>query len=463
MPAWRPLPKPESAASRRRDLTRRLRLILPLLLALLVTGCDRVDPEQARLCDRLIAAFEVPPAAVEILGHEIDPAAPNAVVLRYRATRPSEAAAEHRIICRFAGRDFERGRLDLIGVDTDRQGSLSGPRLFFLRRWLGMFDAQAAASGDQGARGTTPFGQALYALQQLLNATTSGCVYGLLAIGYTLVYGILGRINLAFGEIAMAGAFVTYLGVTLAAASGVMPALALVAVLAAAAATGATHGWAAGRLVFRPLRRAGTQAALIASLGLAILLQEGVRLVQGPQDRWLQPMFTRPIRLAATADGFVLSAIPAQILIVGLTAALYAALGLIVTRTRYGRCHRACADDSVMAALLGVDVDRIVALTFALGAAYAAAAGFVIMLHYGGVNFFLGHLIGFKALTAAVVGGIGSVPGAMLGGLLVAVVETIWTGYFTIAYKDIAAFVLLALALIARPHGLLGRASARGD
>ncbi len=198
------------------------------------------------------------------------------------------------------------------------------------------------------------------------------------------------------------------------------------------------------------------------TIGWAIFLQEYLRLIQGTRERWLQPIYTEPHLLGA-AQGFAVSVATSQILVLLLTAGLCAALWLGMARSRFGRHHRACSDDGAMAALCGVDVDRTVALSFALGAAYAAAGGFLVILYYGGVNFYMGLLLGFKALVAAIVGGIGSVPGAMLGGVLVAVLETFWSGYLTIAYKDVAVFGLLAAMLVFRPCGLLGKPSSRGD
>jgi branched-chain amino acid transport system permease protein len=170
----------------------------------------------------------------------------------------------------------------------------------------------------------------------------------------------------------------------------------------------------------------------------------------------VQPVFSAAHLLGA-APGFTLTVSTAQIIVAGLAAALYAILWLLMSRTAFGRAVRACADDVLMAGLCGVHIERTTALTFCLGAAYAGVAGMVVLLRYGAASFYDGFLLGFKALTAAIIGGIGSVPGAMLGGLLIGLLEALWSGYLTIAYKDVAIFGLLTAVLIWRPHGLFGQ------
>jgi branched-chain amino acid transport system permease protein len=446
-----------SAATARRP-RRTFGTLAALGLAWTLAGCAEADVEQLRICERLIPAIEPEGAQIELMGGASDPAAAHAVRVEYRVLGPNETPDGSWISCRFGGSGFERDRLRLIGVVTAREGVLSEIGVFMLRRyWLDLYEGQRPRGDGAAGSGPARSRDLLYFLQLAVNGITLGCLYGLLAIGYTLVYGIIGRINLAFGEIAIIGAYTTFIAVTAVALLGLGPVpLALLAVLALVALIGATYGLATERVVFRPLRAVPSQAPLIATLGLAIFLQEALRLLQGAEDRWVQPVFSAAHHLSA-APGFALTVNTSQIVIVGLSGALYGALWLLIARTSFGRAARACADDVAMAGLCGVNVERTVALTFALGAAYAAIAGFVVLLRYGGASFHDGFVLGFKALTAAIVGGIGSVPGAMLGGLLIGALEIFWAGYLNLAYRDVATFALLAAVLIWRPHGLLGQ------
>jgi branched-chain amino acid transport system permease protein len=431
---------------------------LLLLAALALGACERLDIEQVRDCERVIPALEDPGTRIEVLRGERHPAAKNAVVVHYRTLAGPEGPRTHWVSCRFGGAGLEAERRSLMAVTTDREGALSEIQLQILRRfWLGSLEAQAGAQAAPAPPRETALRALLYLLQTAINALVLCCVYGLLAVAYTLVYAIIGRINLAFGELSMIAAFTAWLAIVLFAAGGgfALPLALLIALILAVAAT-AVHGWAIQRVVFRRLRGSGSQAALIATIGLAIFLQESVRLTRGAGDRWLHPVFSESYPIAEAA-GFPVAINAAQIIVVVLVAGLYAAHWSLGERGRFGLAWRACAQDGGMAALCGINVDRTAGLTFALGGAYAAVAGFVVALYYGGVSFHMGTLFGFKALTAAVVGGIGSVPGAMLGGILIALLETFWSAYLTIAYKDLAVFALLAIVLALRPEGLLDK------
>lgn len=296
-----------------------------------------------------------------------------------------------------------------------------------------------------------------YFLQQLINGVTLGMIYGLIAIGYTLVYGILGMINFAHGEIYMIGAFISILAFILVGLAGITAVpLVLVIVLTVTMVFTAAYGWSVERVAYRPLRQAPRLAPLISAIGMSIFLQNYVQLTQGARVKTLAPIIEGGLVLFRDAD-FAVRISYVQLLIWLLTLVLMAGFAWIIARTALGRAQRACAEDRVMASLVGIDVDRIISLTFVLGAALAAVAGTMVTLYYGVVDFFIGFLAGIKAFTAAVLGGIGSLPGAMLGGLILGLVEAFWSAYFTTEYKDVAAFTILVLVLIFRPTGLLGK------
>ena len=296
-----------------------------------------------------------------------------------------------------------------------------------------------------------------YFLQQLINGLTLGMIYGLIAIGYTMVYGIIGMINFAHGEIYMIGAFVSVITFTLLGFLGVgaVP-IALLAVVLLAMLFTAAYGWTLERVAYRPLRGAPRLAPLISAIGMSIFLQNYVQLLQGARVKPLQPVIQGGFVLYEEA-GFSVQVSQVQILVWVLTITLMVTFSAVIARTRLGRAQRACEQDRIMAGLLGVHVDRTISLTFVMGAMLAAVAGVMVTVYYGVVDFFIGFLAGLKAFTAAVLGGIGSIPGAMLGGLILGLVEAFWSGYFTTEYKDVAAFSILVLVLIFLPTGLLGR------
>jgi branched-chain amino acid transport system permease protein len=297
-----------------------------------------------------------------------------------------------------------------------------------------------------------------YFLQQLINGLTLGAIYGLIAIGYTMVYGIIGMINFAHGEIYMIGAFISLISIMLLdSLAGGSVIVALFVVLIVAMILTSLYGWTLERIAYRPLRSSPRLAALISAIGMSIALGNYVQLTQGARNKTLQPIVQGNIELMRRDDGFTVVLSYMQIGIIATTVVLMAAFSVMIARTSLGRAQRACEQDRTMAALLGVNVDRTISLTFVMGAALAAVAGFLVVLYYGVIDFYIGFLAGIKAFTAAVLGGIGSIPGAMLGGLLIGLIEAFWSGYFSIEYKDVAAFSILVLVLIFRPTGLLGR------
>ncbi len=296
-----------------------------------------------------------------------------------------------------------------------------------------------------------------YFVQQLINGLTLGAIYGLIAIGYTMVYGIIGMINFAHGDIFMVSAFIALIMfVALLSIGLTFVPLALVIVLLVTMAFTAVWGWTLERVAYRPLRESFRLAPLITAIGMSIVLQNFVQIAQGARVKPLQPLITGGFEVMEH-DGFVVNLSYMQILIIALTVALMWVFTLIINRTSLGRSQRACEQDRVMAALSGVNVDRTISLTFVMGASLAAVAGVMYLLYYGVIDFYIGFIAGIKAFTAAVLGGIGSLPGAMLGGMIIGLIEVFWSAYFTIEYKDVAAFSMLALVLIFLPSGLLGR------
>ena len=296
-----------------------------------------------------------------------------------------------------------------------------------------------------------------YFVQQLINGITLGSIYGLIAIGYTMVYGIIGMINFAHGDVFMVGGFIALIAFLALVAIGItaIP-LALFLVLLIAMALTALYGWTVERLAYRPLRSSFRLAPLISAIGMSIVLQNYVQIAQGARVKPLPPLIEGGYTLFE-GDGFAVQLSNVQIIVVVTTLALMAGFSFMVARTRLGRDMRACEQDLKMTSLLGVDIDRTISLTFVIGAALASVAGIMYLLYYGVIDFFIGFVAGVKAFTAAVLGGIGSLPGAMLGGLLIGLIETFWSAYFSIEYKDVAAFSVLIVALIFRPPGILGR------
>ena len=296
-------------------------------------------------------------------------------------------------------------------------------------------------------------------VQQLINGVTLGSIYGLIAIGYTMVFGIIGMVNFAHGDVFMVSAFIaliTFLVVTtwLGIASVVA---ALLIVLAVAMVLTSLVNWTIERLAYRPLRGSFRLAPLISAIGMSIFLMNFVQVAQGPRNKSIPPLVQGEFVLSGDASGYQVTLSHRQLLIWIVTAVLLAAFWYLVSRTPLGRAQRACEQDQKMAALLGVDVDRTISLTFVIAAALAAVAGTMYLMYYGVVSFSDGFVPGIKAFTAAVLGGIGSLPGAVLGGLLIGLIETLWSAYFSIDYKDVAAFCILVITLIFLPQGLLGR------
>jgi branched-chain amino acid transport system permease protein len=296
-------------------------------------------------------------------------------------------------------------------------------------------------------------------LQHVLNGLILGSLYAMGALGYTMVYGILELINFAHGEIVMLGAMVAVTVLAVLAALGVPVPLALLSALAAAVAVCVSTGVLVERVAYRPLRNAPRLAPLITAIGVSIILQNLAMIVWGRQYLSFPPVLD--IQIYEVAGATVTNV---QILIVAVAAVTMGGLLVLVQRTRLGRAMRATAQNREVAGLMGVDVNRVIAATFAVGSALAAVAGLLIAAYYGIAHYNMGFILGLKAFSAAVLGGIGNIPGALLGGLLLGVIESLGAGYIGDLtggflgshYQDIFAFFILILVLVFRPSGLLG-------
>ncbi|MGU3399649.1 branched-chain amino acid ABC transporter permease [Brucellaceae bacterium D45D] len=294
-----------------------------------------------------------------------------------------------------------------------------------------------------------------YFFQQVINGLALGSIYGLIAIGYTMVYGIIGMINFSHGDVFMLGAFmalIVFLIITT--FIGLLPvALMLFLMMIVAMMLTGLWSWTIERVAYRPLRGSFRLAPLITAIGMSIALSNFVQVTQGPRNKPVPQLLSGSYNLFGTGVTISLK----QIVVIVVTAVLLTLFWYIVNRTSLGRAQRACEQDRKMAALLGINVDRIISLTFVMGAMLAAVAGTLYLSFYGVISFADGFIPGVKAFTAAVLGGIGSLPGAVVGGLLIGLIEALWSAYFTIDYKDVAAFSILAIVLIFMPSGILGR------
>jgi len=292
-------------------------------------------------------------------------------------------------------------------------------------------------------------------VQQLINGLALGAVYALIALGYTMVYGILQLINFAHGEVYMLGAYLGIIVLGVLTAIGMTASsltLSILISLLVSMAFCASYGATIERIAYRPLRDATRLAPLISAVGVSIILQNFVMLTQGKEYKNLPPMLPSEGLIVL---GAVVS--PVQIFILGASILIMIALHFFVSKTRIGKAMRATSQDRVMAALVGINVNRVISVTFMIGSALASVAGVMVTLYYGVVHFFMGYLAGIKAFTAAVLGGIGSIPGAMLGGFMLGLIESFGASYISSVYKDAFAFLVLIITLIIRPSGLLGR------
>jgi len=295
-----------------------------------------------------------------------------------------------------------------------------------------------------------------YFVELLFSGLTRGSIYALIALGYTMVYGIIGLINFAHGEIYMIGAFTALIVSTVLSIYNMPLAAIIVLTVLASALWASAYGYTVEKLAYKPLRQAPRLSPLISAIGMSIFLQNYVLLAQTPDFLPFPALipefpFMEPVaHIIGSSDLVILAA----------TSCIMVLLTLFIKFTRTGKAMRATAQDRTMAMLVGINVNRVISATFIIGSALAAIGGLLIASHIGQINFFIGFIAGIKAFTAAVLGGIGSIPGAVLGSLILGLTESFATGYVSSDYEDVFAFSLLVLILIFRPSGLLGKATA---
>jgi branched-chain amino acid transport system permease protein len=441
-------------ANRSLPARRRTPWLAVMTCGALLAGCSSVgDADQARICRTAVPVLWERAARIQII-QQSDLADGIGVHLDFNVITADQPPQLHHAECRFAGTAQSGARQQLTALSIDGQ-PLGEARLFFLRRfWLETNEAWVAdpspiAGADRSLEVSYPMA---YGFQQAVNGLPLCAIYALLAAAYSLVYGLVGRINLAFGEMAAAGGYAALFGVVLGGTGAVAPLL-LAAVLALT--TASLHGILIGRYVFAPLARATGQQALVATVGLSLFLQEYLRLTQGSGLRWVSPFFNMPLPLMRSGS-FVTTVTPIAMMVAGCACLVACALLVVMQVTRFGRDWRAYADDPLMAAMLGISPHAIFMKTFALASALAGLTGYFITIFYGGLGFGASTTLGLKALIAAILGGIGSVPGGFLGGLAIGAFEAMWSATFPVQYRDLVIYALLAVVLIWRPGGFLG-------
>ncbi|MBF0358777.1 MAG: branched-chain amino acid ABC transporter permease LivH [Magnetococcales bacterium] len=293
--------------------------------------------------------------------------------------------------------------------------------------------------------------------QQLVNGLVLGSIYGLIAVGYTMVYGIIGMINFAHGEVYMISAYLSAIFLAIITSMGVVSVpFALLLVLVVTIFVTAIYGWSIERVAYRPLRGSTRLAPLISAIGISLVLQNYVRIGQGAKSQGVPPLIDGSFRFHLGSPDSFIQITMIQCLIIVASLIGMGALHYLMQKTALGRACRATQQDRTMARLLGVDTDKVISIVFVLGSAMAAIAGVLVTLNYGSFDFHIGFVTGIKAFTAAVLGGIGSLPGAMLGGLVLGLSESFFSGFINTDYKDVFAFSILVLVLIFKPSGLLG-------
>ncbi|MEE3046886.1 MAG: branched-chain amino acid ABC transporter permease [Pseudomonadota bacterium] len=456
----------------------RFMLLMPFL-AIGLGACQPDDPWQFNICRIALPGIEDEAPKIRLLTRFDEITDQTRITLHYQIIPdnartvpdkgPSPSAISslpvYQMTCLFSHADKPNSPGTLIGIETSRFGPVSPTHLSILNRfWLDRVGRQALdryENPDQ--HGLTPdvpevSRDLAYGLQLGINGLSRGAIYGLLALSFTLIYGLIGRINLAFGEIVMTAALSTVIGgLLLSSLAGWNLFLIVIGATAMAVFVGSGLSHLTWRNVFGPLGRkaAGGRAVIVASLGCVLFIQEFVRLVISARNFNLPPLWQYSFPVLRS-DQFVVRMLGFDVLSIGMAVAVGGVLIWMMANTRFGRQWRAISQDRIAAGLCGISLQRIEQQSFVLAGFLCGITGAVMALRYGVINFHSGTLFGFKALVAAILGGIGQMRGAWLGGFVIGLTEAYWSGYFGGAYRDVAVFGLLAAILVLRPGGLLG-------
>ena len=435
--------------------------LLLILVPLFLAGTPNADAEQARLCRMLLPALYPEDEGIRVVASE--PGQRSAVHITFQT---SDDKKEHLLTCRFGGIGYSAAKRDLAAVLVDGVGLGEAAFYFVRERWLESRHAVAADPGSpnrdaallQLSRGPA------VALQHLINGLPRTGILALLALATALIYGLIGRINLAFGEFAALGGIAASMSVVILAVNGFpSPLLASMAAILTALALSGLYGVVMGRSILWPLSStpprgrggAAGQPLLVAGVGMLVAVQEGLRLAQGAGTLWLPPVSGDAWRIAS-APGFDVVAHPR---LLAMAALDWLAIGVtlrMMRRSSLGRAWRASADDPLAASICGIDPRHLLITIAALATLLAGLAGATITLNYGGMHFSGGTLLGLTGLIAAILGGIGSLGGAVLGGFVIAAFQVGWSATRDIAHWELATFTLLTLALILKPGGFFG-------
>jgi len=431
---------------------------LALAALLFLGGCNGPDTQMARLCAEIVPAFE--PSSVKLRLSPAQQNGRNSVRVPFTAIDPDGAERPRFVACAFSGTLTQgQEQPDLVAVESD-EGQLNEAQLFFLRRF---FINSQENSAESRARiiigpGNGISGRFAYLTQALLNALPWTAILTLLATAYSLLYGLSHRINLAFGDIAVIGSYavVSSLGAALVLSGG--PAVAITLGVLAGVICSALAARSLTSMVVNPLVEQPGRMLLVATIGVELVIQEGLRVTQGAGNQWISPILAAP-HILFIGDRFPVHVTAMQAVVVAAGLSLALATLAIMRWTRFGLSWRALSEDRLAAALCGVSPAGMLSRTMIGAGLLSGACGAIITLAYGNAHYSLGTTLELKAIIAAILGGIGSLGGALVGGLALGLFEGLWSAYLSIESRDVAVYCVLSIILVVRPGGILGIAA----